>query len=177
MLRSRKPAIITGLLYPGLLGSLLYEAVPKVFGSGPGGLPSETIVLVLALLWHYVLDYIYTYDRTPDAPYDWLMFIADALIVVCLYFAIRYAYSHDTALAWLFMLGTKLAAFMWELADARHAGFDQAKDRALGSDWLFCWPYLLGLFFFPDQPLALAAVLVADASVYIWLSRRPQTSG
>lgn len=168
MTRSRKPAIITGLLYPGLLGSLLYEAAPKL-----AGLPHETIVLVLAMLWHYVLDYIYTYDRDPAAPYDWLMFIADALIVVCLYSAIRFAYAHDTPLAWLFMLGTKLAAFLWELADARHGGFDQAKHRALGSDWAFCWPYLLGLFFLPDQPWALVVVLLLDAGVYLWLTRRP----
>lgn len=168
MSRSRKPAIITGLLYPALLGSLLYEAVPKL-----DGLPNETIVLVLVMLWHYVLDYIYTYDRDPAAPYDWFMFIADALIVVCLYFAIRSAYAHETSLAWLFMLGTKLAAFLWELADARHGGFDRPKTLALVSDWGFCWPYLLGLFFLPDQPWALVVVLLLDASVYLWLTRHP----
>lgn len=171
--RSRKPAIVTGLLYPSFLGALVYEAVPKLIYGEPKRFPIETVVLILALLWHYVLDYIYTYDRDQAAPYDWVMFIADTLLVVFLFLAIRQSYD-DTALhladarIWLFMLCAKLAAFVWELADARYSGFDRNKERAILVDWGFAWPYMLGMFFCPDQPLVLALVLVLDAGAYLW---------
>lgn len=172
MLPSRKPAIVTGLLYPSFLGALVYEAIPKLFYGEPKRLPLETIALIAALLWHYVLDYIYTYDRDKDAPYDWVMFITDALMVLCLFLAIRQSYAGSALQAadariWLFMLGAKLAAFVWELAEARYSGFDRNKTRALLTDWVFCWPYMLGMFFSPDQPLLLAGVLVADAGAYL----------
>ena len=172
--------VLVGLLYPAFLGSLIYNPVENFYKEHASGgklkwpldIPLDEFALIAALLSHFALDYIYSIDRDDNAPYDWLMFIADSAIVTFLFLSIQYALRSSGAdrasvVVWLFLLATKIAAFVWELADGWHRGSDRNNERAVLMDLGFCYVYALGMLLLPDRPLVLASVVALDALFYV----------
>lgn len=174
---------VIGLLYPAFLGSLIYNPIETAFkhyqNSETRDVPSfaseghlDELFLLAALIVHFVFDFVYVTDEDPEAGYDWLMFIADIAIVTMLFLSIQYVLRFSGpqsagAPVWLILLGTKLAAFIWELADARHHDWESDKDGAVVIDLAFCYVYAFGMLCFHGIPWLLGAIVAIDAAAYV----------
>jgi len=109
--------IIMGLLYPGILGALIYELGPHLY-SGPWTWKLEQW-LVLALMVHFALDYAYSVDDKSRREYSWCKFPFDLAIVWLLYAALKAAGEGVTdpsrvMSVCLIMILTRTCAIVWE---------------------------------------------------------------
>jgi len=178
--------VIDSLLYPAFLGNMSYVALEKLFNS-PSAFSAASASLVVALLLHYVMDWAYNVSNATDAPYYHLKFLADCVIVVCLYVAVRLSLQDNLALFqnacaalkqpafWLVL--TKVCAVLWEVVEVRcttGATWTKTKLLAVGIDGgggLVYGGFLLAALASPDATalycgVGLAAVVLVDALLY-----------
>jgi hypothetical protein len=174
--RGRLHLVMSSLLYPAVLGTLIYAAFQK-FDERPAFFISAQGVLAFALLLHYVLDYVYTVVHERGSSYSLPKFLADFLIVICMFLATQEVLgvrSNPSPLApvWWMCL-TKVFALLWEFGElglkqwARPKRWSPLKRLAIGTDMAFAAFYVaLGLRFGARQPLLLAVVVLLDAGGY-----------
>ena len=178
----KRRLFIGSFIYPAFLGNMTYAAAERLF-KYPDFFTCVTTALVLALLLHYLLDWLHTYaaDRYLPAQLLW-----DLLIVVCLYVALRLALQEEGELkdrfwrplqepaAWL--LATKVLAVMWEAVAAsvyRPLAWLTQKHHGLLFDLFFGICYLgitlaavYGWRGETERNATLALVLLLDALSY-----------
>lgn len=137
--------IMHTLLYPGVLGSLMY-AVPDNIASGRMPFEFVQVATVCALFSMFVMDYAHSVTEDNKNDYSYGTFIADLLIVVLLFVAgqrlLGAKIPPDIHPAW-FLVGVKIAALCWELL--KHGGSHQtpAKRAERGTDFAFLLLYVL----------------------------------
>ncbi|MGJ0535120.1 MAG: hypothetical protein ACR65W_17925 [Methylocystis sp.] len=173
--------VIGSLFYPAFLGNMSYVAAEKLFKT-PGFFDLTTSLIVLALIFHYVMDWTYTIVLKKEQPYTPLKFLADSVIVVCLYVAMRLALAEEGVLfkegwSWLsqpvfWLLITKFSAVVWELAEVTTLNpkkWTCLKKLEVGVDLGFVFLYLaLGLEILGAYSLTIyfALAVLCDASFY-----------
>ena len=128
---TRPQLVVAQLFYPAFLGNMTYEAANKLFNAAPDFDWTARFV-VLALLAHFVLDWVYTVvevdpDEDPTHPYSFVQGVLDTFMVLCLYVAVRLVLHLPPALfegQWaklgepaLWLLAAKLVALGWELSE------------------------------------------------------------
>jgi len=177
---TRFQQVITSLFYPAFLGNVSYAAAEKLF-KYPDFFSLSTSILVLALIFHYVMDWIYTISN-PRERYGSLKFVPDLIIVICLYVALRLVLEEEGVLfanawPWLsqavyWLLITKGCAVAWELSESLTLSmklWPTSKWVKIGTDLVFVPLYfMLGLFFTgkPHFDLYFAGVVLLDAGCY-----------
>jgi hypothetical protein len=181
--------IMHTLLYPGVLGSLMY-ALPDNIASGRVHYSPEQTGLACALFAMFVMDYAHSVLKENEAAYSYGTFVADLFIVIFLFLAGQrilgtaiFAHVHP---AW-WLCAMKLASVGWEWlkhpspAPSGEAASESQQDKAnaMGTDFAFLLVYaLVGVGAqISGRPatLALTLALVADAFYYVayrWLKRR-----
>jgi hypothetical protein len=122
----RRHLFIAGLVYPAFLGNMTYVAAEKLFREQEY-FTLLTTSLVLALLLHYVMDWLHT-SSAKATDYLPAQLLWDFLIVVCLYVAMRLALNEQGQLTqrfWPFLREpaswlaiTKVLAVFWEAVSA-----------------------------------------------------------
>lgn len=173
--------VIGNLFYPAFLGNMSYVAAEKLF-KHPEFFTLTASLIVLALILHYVMDWTYTTVLKKEQTYPLLKFLADAVIVVCLYVAMRLALQEDGVLfkdswSWLsqpvfWLLITKLCAVVWELTEVATLNpkkWSCLKQLEVGVDLGFALVYLaLGLEILGAYSLTLlfAFAVLLDALFY-----------
>lgn len=90
--KSQLFSILTGLLYPAILGAVVYDAWKLFFFEIDKHPDSGSVALVIALIALYVVDFSYTVVR-PDWTYSWKKFFGDCFIVFSLFFAIKLVFA------------------------------------------------------------------------------------
>jgi len=174
------------LLYPGVLGSLMY-ALPDNIAAGRVSYDAEQIVLACALFSMFVMDYTHSVLKRNEAAYSHGTFIADLLIVGLLFLAgqriLGTAIPPDVHPAWL-LAAMKLAAVSWEWV--KHQPAPTAEDResdanAIGTDFAFALAYAVAAVASQLPPhlqsvatLLFILALLGDAFFYVaypWLKR------
>lgn len=179
-------AVMHTLLYPGVLGSLMYAA-PDKMSSGRNPYPSEVLWLAGAFALAFVFDYIHSAGDRFKQSYTYKLFMLDLVIVIMLFGAGQRILGNSVFM-WLsvpaMLAIAKFSAALWEIAA------ETKIDSARNTDVLFaviysgiaivmmvsgtqCWPTPR------DQPGActsaatwvLAAALVADALSFLYYKR------
>jgi hypothetical protein len=108
-----------GLLYPAILGSIIFNMFDAFSVQRITGDPVR-YVLVFLILVHYVLDYLCTNTAKIRNDYSVPQGICDFLIVALLFISINAAYDVPrfqplTPYVALLLAGTKLLGVFWEL--------------------------------------------------------------
>lgn len=168
--------IIMGLMYPGILGALIYELAPHLLYTSP--LKWQLCQwLVLALMVHFALDFAYSADDKSKQEYSWCKFPFDMAIVWLLYAALKAAGEGVTDPAGVarvceWMTLTRICAIAWEWLGSRHPD-KLAKWIAIMSDAIPLLGYVLVRFFTLNENLlptsvlpALILVVVIDSVLY-----------
>jgi uncharacterized membrane protein len=169
----RKHKVMAELLYPAFLGALIYDAAKKIEPAN-GLTLSLAGVLIVLLLLHYLMDYLYTITHRP-ADYSWWHFWLDAVIVLCLFFAVRGAMDANSMpwglppVAWLVV--TKVAAVLWEFAEVPAGPRWRTKRLAIATDAVFGIFYVVAWVFSAQSLLALSAVVLLDVLAYCFYDR------
>jgi hypothetical protein len=169
---NRKHLVMSNLLYPAFLGTFIYSAVDTInqdidFVYSPAGL------LVICLLIHFVMDYLYSVDQpTARGGYSIWQFALDIGIVVCLFFALRAALQQSVPLGlspviWLSIM--KVGALFWEVSELKGGHWTKIKLLEVSMDTFFAFVYVV-LAFSLSAPasLVLSIVVLADACGY-WI--------
>lgn len=113
--------IMTNLLYPAVLGTLIYTFAQHSLAEA--SLSDPMFVGGLALLVLFVMDYAHSLRDDVRTSYDRWKFLADFIVVVGLFLAGTAVLSQPVFptvayVWWLFM--AKVAAVAWERAEAAH---------------------------------------------------------
>ena len=110
--------IMTGLVYPGILATFLFEFFKEFKELSWENFPTKGL-LVLLLIIHYAFDYAYTVDDRTKKVYSWPPFFLDLIIVILMAFAIFQAKL--SCLLWVSvgMFLTKCLALGWELTERK----------------------------------------------------------
>jgi len=181
---TRKQLVVGSLFYPAFLSNMTYLAADKLFDA-PAFYDWATALIVVALLLHFVADWLYTMtDVDPKNGYAWLQFTSDLVIVLCLYFALRFIFFPKPLLTdawpgWLrepvfWLLLTKLLAVAWEVSDVERlnpAQWSRIKRLALALDGGFALAYavlLSEVFGLQRNGMWFGVLALADAGGY-WL--------
>lgn len=114
--------LITGLIYPAVLGAYIYEGSTKaiaVFGMGGFSALLSTVftkgLIVLLLFFHYMGDFLYTLDENPKSYYSVPRFLSDIFIILSMFIAFRVAFNHsDVWIIALALSATKASSLVWE---------------------------------------------------------------
>jgi hypothetical protein len=145
--------IMINLLYPAVLGSLIYTFAESAV---PGAQLDDPLLWGgFSLLALFVFDYAHSSREEVRATYDGWKFLADLLIVSFLFLAGKAVLKSPVLpgidyVWWLFF--AKLAAVIWEFAELRRAQPSQARqaasrklDMAFGmeTDFALCIIYLV----------------------------------
>lgn len=165
--------IMHTLLYPGVLGSLMYAA-PDNIASGRTPLDLTQVAVACALFLMFIMDYSHSVEKGNEESYSNGTFIADLVIVVLLFIAgqriLGTPVPPDIHPAWL-LVGVKVAAVCWEFLKRRDSHQSAVRSVEVLTDLLFLVLYALVGFFAPDSEkyasFFLIAVLVGDAVSYI----------
>jgi len=155
-----------GLLYPAILGSIIFNMFDAFSVQRITGDPAR-YVLVFLIIVHYVMDYLCTNTEKIRNDYSVPQGICDFLIVALLFISINAAYDvpRFRPLAphvALLLAGTKLLGVFWEL-------FRREKDLiAIVSFVIFFLVYCSVYFFGASIQLVLLVVLlIIDILTYI----------
>ncbi len=90
--------ILTSLLYPAILGAVIYDVFKIIMEHGLAGIIGQTLFLVFALVMLYVVDFSYTVVEVDDDVmeekevnkiYHLGMFLCDFIIVISLFIATK----------------------------------------------------------------------------------------
>ena len=154
-----------GLLYPAILGSIIFNMFDAFSAQRIMGDPIR-YVLVFLIIVHYVMDYLCTNTEKIRNNYSVLQAICDFLIVALLFISINAAYGVPrfgslAPYVALLLAGTKLLGFFWEL-------FRSEKDQlAIWSFGIFCLLYCIVYFFVTSiQLVMLVVLLIIDILTY-----------
>ena len=144
-------SIMHTLLYPGVLGSLMYALPDNILTKG--GTPANAVIsMALAFFFAFVMDY--THSITPRAKelYCVATFGADFMIFLLLFVAGQRILGTALLLPLatpFFLALAKFAGVAWELAAKAAAKMPPAKPAAadgsepgMGTDFAFCLIYL-----------------------------------
>jgi hypothetical protein len=190
---TRPQLVVANLLYPAFLGNMVYEAANKLFDT-PGSFSWPARFVVLALLVHFVLDWVYTVvevdpDAAPQGGYKFAQAVCDLFLVLCLYVAVRLALDKPPIVFggirpildpvfWLVV--AKVVAVAWEAREIDDwrapRSWPPLKQLELGLDGGFALLYLLLLWFGPNdmsaRNLCFAALIALDCVGYELHARR-----
>ncbi|HEY1092547.1 MAG TPA: hypothetical protein VGE47_15735 [Burkholderiaceae bacterium] len=189
---SRWFLLMANLLYPALLGTLIYNATAE------GNVPwvkdwhrfSWLDLLRLCVLAHFCVDYVYTVVSERGRQYDFFSsFLPDFLILICLWWAARSinatlnppllnaSWSTANPLLWL-CLG-KLLAVAWELKLRWPVKRGLQNDSPFWSDACAAFAYIATFMIADKQMHAfwLIVLLTLDSLSYWWEDcKRQQTA-
>jgi hypothetical protein len=155
--------LITGLVYPGFLGAFLVEMAQNFtdFSIMQG-------LLVVALIFHYSGDFLYTVDREGKQNYNSIRMLLDIVLVVLLFLALRYALHpnsvNNVSCIWKYLALFKLICVFWEFAGKA----DKYRTEAVIIDTFFLGIYAVGWQLAPSIILSLTIITFIDASAYFW---------
>lgn len=161
--------VMNNLLYPAVLGTLIYTGFNEFSGLLLWG---EQALLALALFVLYVMDYAHSVGNGNKKIYSRGKFWADLVIVACLFIAGNAILGENLFPSvhpawWLF--GTKVAALWWECWGHLGEKWPPRKRVEVETDTAFALLYLIaGIFALNvDVPtLALAGIIAGDAFYY-----------
>ena len=171
--------IMTGLLYPGILATFIYEFLtplkPLKWATAWDYLATPQSILTLILFVHYAFDYAYTATERSKSGYGRGPFILDCLILTFMALALVSAEEKPPELlgVCVYMLLTKVTAFVWE-------GLEQPKGGRvieILSDATPAILYLVALVLIPWETsmaygyTALIIIITIDALLYIFHDR------
>jgi uncharacterized membrane protein len=152
--------VMTGLLYPAILGALIYEGlaaslswVQKVIAVGFLQAISATGFLIVALFVLYTFDYLYT--CIDKAEYDGSNFFCDLTIIALLYLTIKIGFQPNQneankplqelpAILYtpaLLLFFTKVVSVLWEYIDRK-------KDKEPHKDFDISTDFMAGIIYF-----------------------------
>ncbi|BAV33647.1 hypothetical protein SCL_1336 [Sulfuricaulis limicola] len=161
--------VMNNLLYPAVLGTLIYTGFNEFSGHAIWG---EQAFLALALFVLYVMDYAHSVSEGNRKAYTSGRFLADLVIVACLFIAGNAILGENlfpaVHPAW-WLLGTKLAALWWECWGHLREKWPPRKRVEVETDTAFALVYLIvavGSLNMEIPALVLAAVVAADAFYY-----------
>jgi len=160
------------LLYPGVLGSLMY-AYPDNIVSDKACFTWLGAALAGSLFLAFVLDYLHSISRVSKACYSYGTFIADLGLVVLMFIAgqkIMGTRIFPDAGEFWFLGGARACGWLWEHTKANQ---DLTPE---GVDLLFIFVYVVGGLIAVQigwhgsdgYKWTLAAVLLFDALMYLW---------
>jgi len=183
--------IMTNLLYPAVLGSLIYTFAESAV---PGAQLDDPLLWGgFSLLALFVFDYAHSSREEVRATYDGWKFLADLLIVSFLFLAGKAVLKSPVLpgidyVWWLFF--AKLAAVIWEFIESRRAQPSQAGSAAsrklanafgIETDLALCVIYLvIGWLAFVEVQWwtwAVAVAMAFDAVQYYRFARQPAANG
>ena len=181
--------IMHALLYPGVLGSLMY-AVPDNLAKNPEAYDLWQIVLACSFFAMFVMDYTHSVSKPNEASYSRGNFAADFIIMVLMFVAgqriLGATLPPAVHPAWL-LCAVKAAALAWESlkhpGGAANSGTTPAREstRAKETDFACMIIYALAAWLTPPagtvSDIALAAALLVDAVVYLTYFRRETKAG
>lgn len=160
---SKKYILVTALLYPAFLGAWVYEALDAVFLSFTTAQKTAIAQLALSasLLFHYMVDYLYTFQTSPKI-YSSTHFFLDIGILFCLYAGLKISLSenYDSMIVeiWIALSVMKLLALTWKWV---------SKDfKGMRYDSLFFLTYAIGAIVFPNTIWLFVVVCFTDATFY-----------
>lgn len=161
--------VMNNLLYPAVLGTLIYTGFNEFSGHAIWG---EQALLALALFVLYVMDYAHSVSEGNRKTYTSGKFLADLVIVACLFIAGNAILGENLFPAihpawWL--LGTKVAALWWECWGQLREKWPARKRVEVETDSAFALVYLIvavGSLNMEIPALVLAGVVAADAFYY-----------
>jgi hypothetical protein len=161
--------VMNNLLYPAVLGTLIYTGFNEFSGHMIWG---EQALLALALFVLYVMDYAHSVGEGNRKTYTPGKFLADLVIVACLFIAGNAILGKNLFPsihpAW-WLLGTKVAALCWECWGRLRGTWPPRKRVEVETDTAFALAYLIAAVFSlnMDIPaLVLAGIVAADAFYY-----------
>ena len=179
-------AIMHSLLYPGVLGSLIY-ALPDNLVSKRIELSNDQLFVAIAFLLLFTIDYAYSITDSSKAAYSRGTFIADLLIVFFLFVVGQKALGtklFESIEPAFLMVAAKLCAVFWEQVRNQDAAAGAGKGLSYESgaeaktDWACVVVYLVigGISLLkPDYSKALLGVaLLLDAASYEIYKRLPR---
>jgi hypothetical protein len=178
--------IMTNLLYPAVLGTLIYTFAERTV---PGAHLDDPLLWGgFALFALFVFDYAHSSREEVRASYDGWKFLADLLIVSFLFLAGKAVLKAPVLpgvdyVWWLFF--AKLAAVIWEYRESKQAqpseaGHAASRKLAFGieTDWALCIVYLaIGVLAFLGVQWwtwAVAGAMAFDAVQYYRYARQTQ---
>ena len=184
---TRPQLVVAQLFYPAFLGNMTYEAANKLFAAS-SDFDWTARFVVLALLTHFVLDWVYTVvEVDPDDglshPYTVVQGVLDTVMVLCLYVAVRLVLNLPPALFeghWtklgepaVWLLAAKLVALGWELSEIDNLSepvkWPPIKWLELcldGGFALLYWALLFELWGVSSRGLVFGALVALDAAGY-----------
>jgi hypothetical protein len=195
--KSRYHAVMTALLYPAILGALIYEGLAILGIQINNGLFTDShtvpfllnLLLIVALIILYIYDFVYTVWDDEEGGYGKLKFTFDLLIVMCLYSAIKVTFNttgvhinkedikftgfFNNPLVWL--IGTKVLATAWEFLGIYHKVswdwlkiWESLKNWKSLKDFDFSSDFLLGIGYIVIYVLQRKDVLSSPAWILFW---------
>jgi hypothetical protein len=174
-------AVMYTLLYPGVLGSLMY-AYPDNFVSKGAPFTLVGAALAFALFLAFVFDYLHSITEPAKASYSHGTFIADLGLVALMFIAgqkILGTLIFDAAPEFWFLCAARVSGWFWE---HMKAGADNEDPTPEGVDLFFIFVYAIGGLIAVQigwydsvaYKWVLAAVLLLDALMYLWYPRLAQ---
>jgi hypothetical protein len=161
--------VMNNLLYPAVLGTLIYTGFNEFSGHAIWG---EEALLALALFVLYVMDYAHSVSEGNRKTYTPGKFLADLVIVACLFIAGNAILGENlfpaVHPAW-WLLGTKVAALWWECWEHLRGKWPPRKRVEVETDTAFALLYLIAAIYalYADIPtLILAGIIAGDAFFY-----------
>lgn len=161
------------LLYPGVLGSLMYAAADNL-ASHRTQFDGMQVAVAIALFSMFVMDYAYSVTADNENHYSTGTFAADLLIVILLFVAGQRILGTEIPPhihpAWL-LVSVKAAALGWEylkMDGARRSNEERAKKV---TDFVFLLIYAFVAFVARESaqsaPYLLIIALLGDAFCYV----------
>ncbi|MCR4345890.1 MAG: hypothetical protein NUV55_01600 [Sulfuricaulis sp.] len=161
--------VMNNLLYPAVLGTLIYTGFNEFSDRTIWG---EEALLALALFILYVMDYAHSVSDGNRKSYTHGKFWADLVIVSCLFLAGNAILGENIFPsihpAW-WLLGTKAAAIWWESWGHLGEKWPPRKRVEVETDTAFALIYLVAAVSSLNTSiptLVLAAAIAADAFYY-----------
>lgn len=174
--------IMTNLLYPAVLGTLIYTFAQHSLASA--SLSDPMFMGGLALLVLFVMDYAHSLRDEVRTTYDGRKFLADFIVVVGLFLAGTAVLNQPVFptvayVWWLFM--AKAAAVAWERAEAAHQpkATEAARRMLFGLETdlaLLVVYFVLAVVSLTEATWwqwAVAIAMVVDAVQYFRYGRKP----
>lgn len=163
--------VVMNLLYPSVLGTLIYTGFDNL-AMGSRSIWGSEALLALALFVLYVMDYAHSVREENRKAYSPNKFWTDLVIVACLFFAGKAILGDNIFPSihpawWLF--GTKAAAITWECWGQRGNKWSIRKRVEVETDTAFALVYLtaaVSSWITAIPTLVMAGIIAADAYYY-----------